>query len=173
MANAKCSGDSAAVQVPILQYIGHDGQQVVNSAQTRRQIDQLKACRCALVSPDGREPVSWFDLDNPDEPRTLLQCILGDRRIRVDQQTFMADRPPIAVATVLDGVCVRFEFYEGHDALSKTFDLRSSEWRDKELADWMDHDPQAYDPLEFLKSAGISDNWVKPLLDAVHQETER
>ena len=50
-----------------------------------------------LVSPDdAREPIAWDDLDNPDEPRTLCQHILGDRKVRVDRGNFMADRPPSA-----------------------------------------------------------------------------
>ena len=55
----------------ILHYVGHDGEQSVNSAMTQRQIDQLKALRCDLVTDEG-EALTWLDFDNPDEPQTLL-----------------------------------------------------------------------------------------------------
>ncbi len=126
---------------------------MVDSAETQRQIDRLKSLPSLLV--DEGEPIPWEALDNPAERRTLLQFILGDRRVRVDKHTFMADRPPIAVATVIDGAVVRLEFYEGHDALEKTFDLRAPALQGKTLPNWMDVDPMAYDPVAFLQSIGF------------------
>jgi hypothetical protein len=47
----------------------------------------------------------------------------------------MADRPPIAIATIKDNKVVRFEFYQGHDSLAKEFDLRSEELQKANLKD--------------------------------------
>lgn len=118
----------------ILHYIGCDKEQLVNSTLTQQQIDQLKALQCVLVTDEG-EPVEWTDFDNPDEPRTVFLFILNDRRQRIDKQTAMANQPPIGVATVVDGACIRFEFYEGYRTLKKTHDLRSEELRGVDLKD--------------------------------------
>lgn len=117
-----------------LHYIGCDGEQLVNSTVTQQQIDQLKALKCVLVTEDGK-PVEWADFDNPEEPRTVFPFILNDRRLRIDQQTPMANQPPLGVATVVDGACIRFEFYEGYRTLEKTHDLRTKELHDVELRD--------------------------------------
>ena len=121
----------------ILQYIGFDGNQLVSSTVTQRQIDQLKALQCALLTDRG-EPATWTDFDNPDEPRTVFQFILNERRQRIDAQTTMENEPPIGVATIADGVCIRFEFYEGYRTLQKTHDLRSKELQSVELKDFME-----------------------------------
>ncbi|MBC8871311.1 MAG: hypothetical protein H8E44_17945 [Planctomycetes bacterium] len=121
----------------ILHYVGHDGEQAVNSAMTQRQIDQLKALRCDLVTDEG-EPLTWFDFDNPVEPQTLFQFILGDHKHRVDQRSKMANQPPLGVATVVDDACIRFEFYEGYHTLKKTYDLRSKDLQGVELEDFIE-----------------------------------
>lgn len=120
----------------VLHYVGFDGEQAINTTMTQRQIDQLKALRSDLVAENG-EPITWVDLDNPDEPRTLLQFILGDHKHRVDQHATMANQPPFGVATVVNGACVRFEFYEGYRTLKKTHDLRSKDLQGVELNDFM------------------------------------
>jgi hypothetical protein len=120
--------------------IGHDGEEVVDSATTQQQIHALEALESALVDGQG-EPIAWGSLDDPAEPRSPLQCILRDRRIRVDQKTAMAEPPPIAVVTVVGDTVVRFEFYQGRHALAKTYDLRSPELRGQDLRDWIGGDP--------------------------------
>ncbi len=120
----------------VLQFVGSNGEQAVSTTVTQQQIDQLETLRCDLVTDDG-EPVAWADVNNPAEPRTLFQFIMGDRKHRVDEQTPMANQTPLAVATVIDDTCVRLEFYEGYDTLKKTHDLRSEELRGVELKDFI------------------------------------
>jgi hypothetical protein len=119
----------------VLHFVGFDGEQAVDTTMTQRQIDQLETWRCDLVTDNG-EPITWTDLNSPSEPRTLLQFILGDHKHRIDEHTPMANLPPFGVATVVDGACVRFEFYEGYVTLQKTHDLRSKELQSVELEDF-------------------------------------
>jgi hypothetical protein len=154
-----------------IHFIGHDGERVVNSQATQDQIDTVRALRCDLVDSDeAHEPLSWDDIDNPAEFRTLFQSILGDRRVRVDQHTLMADRPPFAVVTELDGAAVRLEFYEGRDELECTCDVRSRALQGKDLPRWMDADPHAYDPVAYLSEVlGVPPEISAPLLGATHE----
>lgn len=110
------------MEAATLLFVGHDGDQVLDSTTTQQQIDTLVALPSALVS-DGGKAIPWKALNDPAKPRSLLQFVLSDRRRRVDEHAFVTDRPAIAVATVVHGAVVRFEFYQGHDALSKTHDL--------------------------------------------------
>jgi len=151
-------------------FIGVDGKKAVASKETITQIEKVRALECTLETEKG-EKITWDDVDNPNEPRTLFQSILGDRRRRVDQKTFMADRPSFCVVTSMDGKAVRLEFYEGHDALSLTYDLRSKELQGKKLSNFMDHDPQAYDPAKFLKETfGMPEEITRPILEELHKK---
>ncbi|MCL0035884.1 hypothetical protein M1N44_02415 [Dehalococcoidia bacterium] len=142
-------------------FIGHDGEKVVNSAKTLEQIAEVKKLECAMEH-EG-EQIRWDMLDSPAEPigfpklgrRTLFQAIVSDRRLRVDQRTMMADRPPIAVVTAVAGKAVRMEFYAGHDALHLIYDLRTRELQGKPMPRWLTSDPQAYNPYRFLQSIGF------------------
>ena len=155
-----------------LLFIGHNGEKVVDSVTTQTQIDALVSLPSAIA--EEGELIPWSALNDPTEARTLLQFVLTDRRQRVDQGHLMANRPPIAVATVVDGTVVRLEFYEGHDALQKTFDLRSPDLQGKTLPDWMERDPQAYDPVAFLQEAfGLPPAFTRPLLNVAHQDPEK
>ena len=129
---------------PVLQFIGYDGERAVSTTVTQRQVDQLETLRCDLVTDDG-EPITWADLNNPIEPRTLFQFILGDHKHRVDEQTPMVNQTPFGVATIVDGACVRFEFYEGYHELKKTHDLRSKELQASELVDFIESDGRTLD----------------------------
>lgn len=150
-------------------FIGADGEKTVNSATTQEQIEAVRALECTLEAENG-EKISWKDVDNPQEPRSLFQFILGDRKIRVDQNTPMADRPAFAVITAIDNKAVRLEFYEGHDALELTYDLRAKELHKKDLPIFMKSDPNAYNPVEFLKEAfGFPEDLTKSLLDKIHE----
>ncbi|MBT9144130.1 MAG: hypothetical protein DDT29_02546 [Dehalococcoidia bacterium] len=112
-------------------------------------------------------------MDNTEEPRTIFQAILHDREIRVDRNTCMADRPAFCVVTAADGRAVRLEYYEGHDALIQRFDLRSKDLWDKDLPNFMDVDPQAYDPVKFLSEAfGIRIKGLDVMLDEIHKELQ-
>lgn len=150
-------------------FIGVDGEQVVDSTETQRQINEVKALVCGLEH-EGR-PLDWSIFDNPDEPRTLFQAIRRDRELRVDQHTFMADRPSFVVVTAIDNKAVRMEFYEGHDSLSLVHDLRAKELHGVELPQILEEDPEAYDPSEFLsKHFGIPVEFTKPILEHLHDE---
>jgi hypothetical protein len=149
-------------------YIGTDGEQTVNSHKTNEQIKAVIALDCAFEH-DG-EKVTWNDLNNQEEPRTIFQSIMRDRYLRVDNHTLMADRPAFVVITAIDNKAVRMEYYEGHDALSLVYDLRSKELQGKKLSNFMDEDSQAYDPAKFLKDAfGIPEELSKPILDETHK----
>lgn len=153
-------------------FIGADAEQVVNSKKTLEQIQAVEALECAFEHEGQR--ISWKDLNNAEEPRTLFQSILRDRKRRVDENTLMADRPSFAVITAMDGKAVRLEFYEGHDALQLVFDLRSKELQGRKLPNFMDEDPQAYDPAKFLEEAlGIPESVSKPVIDEVHKEEQQ
>lgn len=78
------------------------------------------------------------------------------------------------VVTVMEGKAVRLEYYEGHDALSLVYDVRAKKLQGKKLPNFMDKDPQAYDPAKFLKEAfGIPEEISKPLLDKAHEKDSR
>ncbi|MBT9160758.1 MAG: hypothetical protein DDT26_02054 [Dehalococcoidia bacterium] len=153
-------------------FIGVDGERTVGSDQTRRQIATVRALSCDLETKSG-ERVAWLDVDNTEEPRTIFQAILHDRELRVDQNTYMADRPAFCVITAIDGRAVRLEYYEGHDALTQRFDLRSKDLWGKALPNFMDVDPQAYDPVKFLSEAfGIRIKGLDVMLDEIHKELQ-
>ena len=97
------------------------------------------------------EKITWDVFDNPNEPRTLFRAILSDRKTRVDQKTFIADRPSFCVVSVAGNRVVRLEYYEGHDALDLVYDIRSKELTGEDLPKFLDSDPQGYDPVKFLK----------------------
>jgi transcriptional regulator of met regulon len=148
--------------------VDQKGEKVVGSEKTRQQIERVKKLECALQHKG--KPFDWSAFDNPDEPRTLFQAILKDREMRVDNKTLMADRPPVAVITVIGDRAVRLEYYAGHDALELVYDVRAKELERQSLPRWMERDPHAYDPSEFLeKTFGISQEVSKPLLDCVHR----
>ncbi|MCL0088794.1 hypothetical protein M1O54_00265 [Dehalococcoidia bacterium] len=134
-------------------FIGHNGERVVDSMTTLKQIEEVKKLECTMEHEGER--IRWDMLDDPTEPRSLFQAIVADRRLRVDQNTLMADRPPIAVVTAVAGKAVRMEFYEGHDALRLTHDLRTKELQGKPVPRWLTSDPQAYNPYRFLQSIGF------------------
>ena len=149
-------------------FIGVNGEKVVSGAETEAQITAVCALECALQSPDG-EPITWADVNDPKEPMSLFQYVLADRRRRVDKHTFMADRPAFAVLTAVGNRAVRLEYYEGHDALECTYDLRSPELQGKPLPRFMDVDPQAYDPAAFLADVfGIPPEVARPLVEGMH-----
>lgn len=150
-------------------FIGVDGEQVVDSVETAKQIEVVKKLNCNLQN-DGNV-LTWDDFDNSEESRTLFQSILGDRKIRVDEKTFMADRPAFCVITEHEGDAVRLEYYEGHDALSLVYDIRAKELTGKDLPKWMESDPQAYDPVKFLKDVfGFPEGFTKPILEDAHKK---
>ena len=152
-------------------FIGTDGEKVVNSKETLKQIEQVRKLNCSLQ--DGETALTWNDVDNPEETRTLFQSILGDRKMRVDEKTFMADRPAFCVITEHEGAAVRLEYYEGHDALSLVYDIRAKELEGKELPKWMESDPQAYDPVKFLKEAfGLPEGITRPIIEEIHKPSQ-
>lgn len=153
-------------------FIGVDGNQTVTSIETRKQIEAVKKLKCDLVI-EGENP-TWNAFDDPKESRTLFQSIEGDRKMRVDEKTFMADRPSFAVVTEHEGKAVRLEYYEGHDALSLVYDVRSQELEGKELPNFMESDPNAYDPIAFLKDVfGMPEDFTRPIIDEIHKDKDK
>ena len=106
--------------------IGFENLEALRSEQTREQINKMRELEIVVVEPSNRgEVVKWDDIDNPTEDRTLLRAIEQDRDVRVNQNTCMADRPNLCILTIIDEKIERIEFYEGHDALECTCDLKS------------------------------------------------
>jgi|CZCB01.1.fsa_nt_gi hypothetical protein len=148
--------------------IGTDGEKAISSEVTKKQIEEVKKLTCALAHKG--QPLDWDSFDNPDEPRTLFQAIMHDRKQRVDEGHLMADRPNFAVVTAYQGRAVRLEYYEGHDALQLVYDIRAPELQGKDLPKYMEADPCAYDPVDFLEQCfGIPPELSQPLLEAVHK----
>ena len=153
----------------MIYFIGADGEQVINSEKTQKQIDEVKKLKCNLQN-EG-EALTWKAFDDPEESRTLFQSILRDRKIRVDEKTLMADRPAFCVITEHEGEAVRLEYYEGHDALKQVYDIRAKELEGKELPNFMESDPQAYDPAKFLKDFfGMSEDFTRPIIEEIHKQ---
>lgn len=154
-------------------FVGSDGEQATNSETTLQQIEEVEKLECALLNPENQEPLTWKALNDEAETRTLFQSILVDRRQRIDEHTLMASRPSFCVITAIEGKAVRLEFYEGHDALSLVYDVRAAELIDKELPKFMESDPQAYNPAEFLEEAlGIPRELSEPILKKLHEDEE-
>src|SRR5690554_228541 len=132
----------------MIYHIGFDGEEVVNSLKTQRQIDEVKKLECMLVHKGTS--LDWETFDNPEQSQTLFQAILRDRKCRVDEGNLMADRPQFAVITAYEGKAVRLEYYEGHDELELVYDIRAAELKGKNLPQFLESDPHAYDPAAFL-----------------------
>lgn len=111
--------------------IGFIDDTACGSKETSKQIEDIMQLDLALEH--NGEKITWGDINNPAEPRTLLQAIVRDREVRIDQKTLMANRPLFALLTEENGRIVRLEYYEGHDYLSCTYDLRSKELQDENL----------------------------------------
>jgi hypothetical protein len=98
----------------------------VGADTARRQLADLREYDLAVRSPEG-EPVPWSAIDDADAPESICQHIVRDRAQRVDDDTRMADRPPVAIFTIDEdaGEIVRVEYYYGHDRLGLAHDLRA------------------------------------------------
>ena len=128
-----------------------------SSKETQNQINEIIQYKISIS--DNNEVVKWSDLydkNNTDE-RVLFNSIIADRKKRVDENIALADRPRFAVCTIINGVCERIEFYEGHDRLEKTFDLRSKKLMNQELQDYLENDEYAYNTIDFLKTNYLID----------------
>ncbi|MCF8307845.1 MAG: hypothetical protein K9I68_02435 [Bacteroidales bacterium] len=151
-------------------FIGINGETTVNSEQTRQQINLVKKLKCSLVYEN--QELTWGLFDDPEEPRSIFQAIEHDRRRRVDKKTFMADRPSFAVVTSINDIAHRLEFYEGHDALSLIFDIRSKQFQNLELSHFLAYDPNGYDPVEFLKNLGYDSEFAAKIIKTIHNEID-
>lgn len=103
-----------------------EGMKVVGSDKIRKQIGELRNYELNLHSPETKEPLKWHELydETGEKDRLVLNAIIADREKRVDDNTLMANRPPLAIFTVRNEKIVRFEFYEGHDRLALSYDIR-------------------------------------------------
>ena len=115
-------------------YIGISEGRAITSQETEKQIEEIRKYPLELVYQS--EKVSWDDLIGENEKGTkILTGIVKDRKARIDNKTLMANRPPFAVITIQEGKIIRLEYYEGHDYLSKVYDVRSPELIGKEMKD--------------------------------------
>lgn len=148
-----------------------------SSIDTQKQIDDILKCKIDLVC-NGKK-IAWEDFYDKTntEKRALFNAILEDRKMRVDKKTAMANRPLFAVCTLIDNICKRVEYYEGHDKLEKTYDFRSAELENEKLEDYLTEDEYAYDPINFLKQNGLIDkdneDFTKNILEILHSSNEK
>jgi hypothetical protein len=154
-------------------YIGVDGESVVSSEKTKEQIKEIFLKFCDLINEETKKKLSWNDFYNDDD-RSLFKYILNDRKLRVDNNKFMADRPPFCVLTEKDNRIIRLEYYQGHDSLKLVYDIRNHELMNKELPNFLDKDENGYNPSEFLEKVfGISKDITKPILDKLHGNEDK
>jgi hypothetical protein len=132
-------------------YIGFDGEKVVSYQETQKQIAETEQLECRLEWESC--PLKWQYFSDPKGPHRIFSIILRDRKRRVEENTLMVTRPPIAVITVRGIQAVRLEFYEGHNKLALALDLRSQELQGRELPLWLTTDPRAYDPAKFIQES--------------------
>jgi hypothetical protein len=132
-------------------YIGFDGEKVVSSQDTQKQIAEAEKLECGLEW-QGR-PLNWQYFCDPNGSHSIFPIILQDRKSRVDENTLMVKRPPIAVITARGNQVVRLEYYKGHNKLALALDLRSQGLQGQELPLWLTTDPQDYDPASFLRES--------------------
>lgn len=106
----------------------NEGYRAVGADTTREQLAELQEYDLTVQTKDG-EPVPWEAINDPDEPESICQHIIRDREQRVDDETLMADRPPVGVFTIEEdaGEIVRVEYYCGHDRLNLEYDLRADQ----------------------------------------------
>ncbi|MFW6015918.1 MAG: hypothetical protein ACOCRK_05735 [bacterium] len=113
-------------------YIGFIDDKTCSSKETIEQIKNIFKYDLNLYY--NEEKIKWSDLyqENSKEP-IVLNSIIQDRKNRVDNNVFMADRPKFAIFTVENNKIIRFEFFEGHNILKQTYDIRSKELQQKNL----------------------------------------
>lgn len=119
-------------------YIGMKDYEVMNSIETKKQIEYLiEKYKLDLAVVDNEEAAyfEWKHLYDSSwkEELTILNSIIKDRENRVDENIPMYSRPQFAICTVDNDKIVRFEFYQGDDQLILEYDLRSLELQSKEI----------------------------------------
>jgi len=132
----------------IIHLIGADTRgKASNFKDTLYQIECVKRHVLSLSDTSGK-PLVWSDLDDIQNKYTLMQTILYDRKLRIDSNTIMADRPPFCVFTVHENRIVRLEYYQGHDSLQLIYDIRAYEFYGLKMAVFLPYDKSAYDLSE-------------------------
>lgn len=77
---------------------------------------------------------------------------------------------PFALSQSMRGRLFGWNITRDTDALSLVYDIRAKELEGKDLPKWMESDPQAYDPVKFLKDAfGMPEALTKPIIDEIHK----
>lgn len=112
-------------------YIGFNGEKTVDSKTTKQQIEEAKTFELNLFDRNGK--VDWVSFYNPNDSNLIFNAIIADREMRVDKKTYMADRPPIAILTLINDKIERLEYYEGHDRLELIYDIRSKELAEQNI----------------------------------------
>ena len=132
-------------------YIGFEDDTVVGRREALRQFEALKKYNMALIGKDGAV-ISWKDIDMQLD-NSLMNVIFNDRKRRVDNGIYMADRPPFMVITIdkVSQSVARLEFYAGHDRLELIYDLRCTELEKEDLEPNYSEDTQCQGEDESLK----------------------
>ena len=95
-------------------------------------------------------PQYWRLAKDPREVRAIFRFILADRRVRVQRPRLMVVRPPSSGSAQCDGAEARVEFFEGHDEIERSDQIRSPAQPADESPNWMEPNEQTYDSAEFL-----------------------
>ena len=108
--------------------VGKDGN-ACTSEETLAQIES--AMGYTLDIQEKGESFAWEDLNWTDNraglgKRSLMQCIVNDRRVRINQKTLMNGRPPYIILDVAGDSVVRFRYYEydGQDGHILDIDIK-------------------------------------------------
>ncbi len=95
-------------------------------------------------------PQYWRLAKDPREVRAIFRFILADRRVRVERPRLLLVRPPSSGSAQRDGAEAREEFFEGHDEIERSDQIRSPAQPADESPKWMEPNEQTDDPAEFL-----------------------
>lgn len=136
-----------------------DLESTLDYKHTLHQIEDVKKYKLNLVDTNG-DLLTWKDIDDMKDEKTIFQAILGDRKLRVDNDIEMADRPNFAVLTIINNSIDRLEYYGGHDSLQLMHDIRAGHLCNRVLENYMIEDKlgcdRNFENNPFLSKLGIS-----------------
>jgi len=116
--------------------IGQIGDRLLGYKVTLEQINQIMGYELDIETKDGIT-ILWSNIYSPLKTASPLQTILMDRKLRVDEERPMRDKPRYAIFTIKNNQVIRFEYYQGRERLNLIFDIRRKDlykpWIDEYL----------------------------------------
>jgi hypothetical protein len=103
-------------------YVGVRNGRIVSSSTVKKHVRTLQEKYALDIHYKGQK-VTWEQINDPENIRTIFQHIIEDRRLRNDHNIALADRPPFVILWEHKKRIVRLEYYEGHDALQLVYDI--------------------------------------------------